>query len=228
MLSIYLFLLASKRKNSLLYCLSAASFSLCMYSYGAATIVVPVVLVLIAVYSVKEKALTIRQLLAAIITFAVVFAPLFLFYAINYLGVPEIITDVVTFNRFTAARTGEAFASFGDGFFKGIADNLKSMMLTVSIGNDQNTTAHYLKGYATLFAFTFPVTFLGFTIGVKELFSKGSDEKGQQGRILNAMFVFVTLGSIILDLVILPDIQRLVLLFVPLIYFFVLGAVFIF
>lgn len=228
MLSIYLFLLASKRKSSPVYCLSAASFALCLYSYGAATIVVPVVLVLIAAYSVKEKALTIRQLIAAIITFVVVFAPLLLFYAVNYLGVPEIITDVVAFNRFTAARTGEAFASFGDGFIKGVIDNLKSMLLTISVGNSNNTIAHYLKGYATLFAFTFPVTFIGFVIGVKELFSKESDEKGKQGRILNAMFVFVTLGSVILDLVILPDIQRLVMLFVPLIYFFVLGAVFIF
>ena len=199
-----------------------------MYSYGAATIVVPVVLVLIAAYSVKEKALAIRQLLAAIITFLVVFAPLLLFYAVNYMGLPEIITDVVTFNRFTAARTGEAFASFGDGFINGILGNLKSMLLTISVGNSHNTIAHYLKGYATLFAFTFPVTFIGFAIGIKELFSKVSDEKGQQGRILNAMFIFVTLGSIILDLVILPDIQRLVMLFVQLIYFFVLGAVFIF
>ena len=228
MLSVYLFLLASKKKSTVIYCLSAASFALSMYSYGAATIVVPVVLVLIAAYSVKEKALTIRQLLAAIITFLVVFAPLLLFYAVNYLGLPEIITDVVAFNRFTAARTGEAFASFGDGFINGILGNLKSMLLTISVGNSHNTIAHYLKGYATLFAFTFPVTFIGFAIGIKELFLKVSDEKGQQGRILNAMFIFVTLGSIILDLVILPDIQRLVMLFVPLIYFFVLGAVFIF
>lgn len=228
MLSIYLFLLASKKKSSVFYCLSAASFALCMYSYGAATIVVPVVLVMIAIYSIRQKALSVKQLITAIVTFVVVFAPLFLFYAVNYLGVPEIITDVVTFNRFTAARTGEAFASFGGGFIKGMLGNLRSMLLTISVGNDQNTTAHYLKGYATLFAFTFPVTLIGFVIGVKELFSKGTDGEGQQGRILNAMFVFVTFGSIILDLVILPDIQRLVMLFVPLIYFFVLGAVFVF
>ncbi len=226
MLSVYLFLLASKKKSSVIYCLSAASFAICMYSYGAATIVVPATLVMIAAYSVKKKALTITQLILAIVTFMVVFAPLLLFYAINYLGVPEIITDVVTFNRFTAARTGEAFVSFDDGFLKGALGNLKSLILTVSVDNSENTIAHYLKGYATLFAFTFPVTFTGLVIGVKKLFSK--DEDGQQGMILNAMFIFVTLGSVILDLVILPDINRLVMLFIPLIYFFVLGAEFIF
>lgn len=228
MLSVYLFLLASKRKSTVIYCLSAASFALSMYSYGAATIVIPVTLVLIAAYSIKEKALTIPQLVAAVVTFAVVFSPLLLFYAINYLGVPEIITDVVSFNRFTAARTGEAFASFGDGFLSRVTGNLKSLILTVCVDNDKNTIAHYLKGYATLFAFTFPVTFIGSVIGVKKLFTKDNDTKGQQGRILNAMFIFVTLGNIILDLVILPDIQRLVMLFIPVIYFFVLGAVFIF
>ena len=228
MLSIYLFLLASKRKSSILYCLSAASFSLCMYSYGAATIVVPVTLVLIAAFSVKEKAITIKQLVAAILTFVVVFAPLLLFYAVNYLGVPEIITDVVTFNRFTAARTGEAFSSFGNGFLSGLLGNLRSMLLTISVGNDHNTIAHYLEGYATVFAFTFPVTFIGFVIGIKELFAKAGDGKDQQARILNAMFIFVTIGCILLDMVILPDIQRLVMLFIPVIYFFVRGAIFIF
>ncbi|MBR1642783.1 MAG: glycosyltransferase family 39 protein [Butyrivibrio sp.] len=226
-LSVYLYLLASKKKSSVIYCLSAASFALCMYSYGAATIVVPVTLFLIAIYSVKNKSLTIPQLAYSVVTFLVVFAPLLLFYAVNYLGVPEIITDVVTFNRFTAKRTGEAFVSLGGGFFKGILGNLKALLLTISVGNEKNTIAHYLPGYATLFEFTFPVTFLGFVIGVKELFSK-DDDKGRQGGILNAMFIFVTLGNVLLDMVILPDIQRLVMLFIPLIYFFVRGAVFVF
>ena len=127
-LSVYLYLLASKKKSSVIYCLSAASFALCMYSYGAATIVVPVTLFLIAIYSVKNKSLTIPQLAYSVVTFLVVFAPLLLFYAVNYLGVPEIITDVVTFNRFTAKRTGEAFVSLGGGFFKGILGNLKALL----------------------------------------------------------------------------------------------------
>ncbi len=228
MLSVYLFLLASKKKSTVIYCLSAASFAVSMYSYGAATIVVPVTLLLIAAYSVKEKALTVSQLVASVVTFVIVFAPLLLFYAINYLGVPEIITDVVTLNRFTAARTGEAFAAFGSGFIPGVIHNLKSLVLTLCVDNSDNTIAHYLKGYATLFAFTFPVTLIGSVIAIKKLFTKDSDSKGQQGRILNAMFIFVVVGNIILDLVILPDIQRLVTLFIPAIYFFVLGAVFIF
>ena len=228
MLSVYLFLLASNKKSTVIYCLSAASFAVCMYSYGAATIVVPVTLLLIAEYAVKEKALTVSQLVASVVTFVIVFAPLLLFYAINYLGVPEIITDVVTLNRFTAARTGEAFAAFGSGFIPGVIHNLKSLVLTLCVDNSDNTIAHYLKGYATLFAFTFPVTLIGSVIAIKKLFTKDSDSKGQQGRILNAMFIFVVIGNIILDLVILPDIQRLVTLFIPAIYFFVLGAVFIF
>ncbi len=227
MFSIYLFMVAAKKKSTAMYCLSAAAFSLCMYSYGTATIVIPVTLILIACYSLQHRMLTAGQLVASVLTFIIVFLPLFVFYAVNYLGLPEIITDVITFNRFTASRTGEAFAAFGEDPAKGIAGNLWSMLLAVSVGDDTHTIAHYLKGYASLFEFTFPVTLIGFIIGIKELFKPGKDKDAIEG-LLNAMFIYVTFGSVILDLMILPDIQRLVTLFVPMIYFFVLGAVFIF
>ncbi|RKM61108.1 hypothetical protein D6855_04200 [Butyrivibrio sp. CB08] len=228
MLAVYLFLLGAKKQSTLVYCLSAAAFSLCMYSYGAATIVIPIVLVLMALYSLAIKALSPKQLVASIITFVVVFLPLLIFYAVNYLGLPEIITNVITFNRFTSARSGEAFVALGEGSGAHILANLKSMLLAVSIGDENHTIAHYYKGYASLFEFTFPITLLGFVIGVLELFTSINNKVDTMGRTLNAMFISVTIGSVILDLMILPDIQRLVMLFIPMIYFFVKGGAFIF
>ena len=229
MLSVYLFLVAVKKKSTVFYCLSAAAFSVCMYSYGAATIVVPVFLVLICIYCLKLKVLTVKQLILSIVTFTVVFLPLLIFYAVNYLGLPEIVTDYFCFNKFTAARTGEAFISF-DGSLPGkLLANLKSMVLAVTIGDDSHTLAHYYPGYATLFEFTFPITFLGLVLSVIQLIrGKRADGEVEVMELIgNGIFLFLTVASVILELVILPDISRMVMMFIPFIYFFVKGTLFV-
>ncbi len=220
-LAVYLFLLAAKKKSTVIYGLSAAAFAVCMYSYGAATIVVPLFLIMICIYCLAKKQLTVKQLIVSLICFMVVFAPLLLFYAINYLGLPEIITDSFCFNKFTAARTGEAFISFDSNLPAKLLHNIKSIILAVSVGDDSYTIAHYYKGYACLFEFTFPITFIGIILSIRDII------KDKEGDVANAIFLFLTVASVILGLVILPDINRLVMMFVPMIYFFVKGFAFI-
>ena len=227
MLSVYLLLLAVKKKSTLFYGLSAAAFAVCMYSYGAATIVVPLFLLLICIYCLKRGVLKLSQLAVSFVCFMVVFAPLLLFYAVNYLGVPEIVTDHICFNRFTAARTGEAFLALDASLPGKLLGNIRSLLLALSVGDDSHTIAHFYRGYASLFEFTFPVTLIGVVISAQELIRGSRDEKGSLYDISNGIFLFLTLGSVILDLVILPDINRLVMLFVPMIVFFVKGAVFV-
>lgn len=225
-LSVYLFLLGAKKRSTVLFCLSAASFSVCMYSYGAATIVVPVFLLLICAYCLGKKILTVKQLVLAMITFMVIFAPLLWFYAVNYLGVPEFISPYFCVNKMTAARTGEAFISFNSSFFRAAAGNIFLMIKAVTVGDDSFTLVHYYPGYASLYAFTFPVTFCGVVISLKELLKKNSDE--EKIYVLgNAIFVLLTVACMVLSVVIIPDISRLVMVFIPFIYFFIKGQIFV-
>ena len=216
MLALFLFLLGEKKKSTLLYALSAAAFAVCMYSYGAATIVVPVFLLLICIYGLMTKTLSFKQLVISFVTFLVVFAPLLLFYCVNYLGLPEIVTPFFCVNKFTAARTGEAFISFDGNLAAKIFGNLKSMVLAVTIGDASHTLAHYYPGYAALFAFTFPITAVGFVLSAKEFFRAG-----------NAAFLALTVANVLLLMVILPDTSRMVMAFIPFIYFFIKGSEFV-
>jgi hypothetical protein len=228
MFAVYFFLLAARSGKSYQYCISAAAFSICMYSYGAATIVVPLTLILICAYSLKNGLLTVKQLIMSAVTFIVIFAPLLWFYSVNYLGLPEYVTESFSVNKFTAARTGEAFISFDSDLPVKLFGNLKSMALAISFGDESYTRAHYLEGYATLFEFTFPVTLLGLVLGIKDLFTgKRNSEGSAVYGVCNAMMLSITAASVILNLMIIPDINRMVMMFIPFIYFFVLGAGFI-
>ncbi|MCR5403534.1 MAG: glycosyltransferase family 39 protein [Butyrivibrio sp.] len=229
MAALLLYLYAAKKKSTLLYCLSAAAFAVCMYSYGAATIIVPLFLLMICIYSVREKVLTIRALIASFVTFMVVFAPLLLFYGVNYLGLPEIVTPYVCFNRFTAARTGEAFLAFDASLPGKLFNNIRSLFLALSIGDSSYTMAHYYDGYACLFEFTFPITAIGLILCIRDVFGKkNADEAGSLYRIGSAAYLFFIIGSAVLELVIVPDVSRLVMLFIPAIFLFVRGAAFVY
>ncbi len=228
MLAIYLFMLGVKKKNTIIYCLSSAAFSICMYSYGSATIVVPVFLLLICVYGIRHSLITVKQTALSVVTFIVVFAPLLLFYGVNYLGVPEIVTDYFCFNKFTADRTGEAFVAFDGNFFKSVFSNLFSTILAMSVGDERHTLAHYYPGYASLYEFTFPVTIIGFVLCIYQMVKGGkSDDKSDEYRAGNAVFVFLLISCMILNMFILPDISRLVITFIPFIYFLIKGAGFV-
>ena len=223
-LAVYLFMLGIKRNSTLFYCLSAGMYSICMYSYGSATIVVPLHLLLICIICLRKKVLNIKQLIASGVTFMVVFAPLFVFYAVNYLGLPEIITEHFCINKFTASRTGEVFLTPGPGFFGQLIDNAKTLLIALTIGDRHEMLCHFYPGYWMLYVFTFPIVFIGIAIGVKELFARGEDAEEYS---MNAVWSTLLISCFVMAIAIKADASRMVMMYLPLIFYFVKGVEFI-
>ena len=247
-LAVYLFILAIGKRSTLLYCLSAAMYAVCMYSYGSATIVVPLHLLLICIICLRKKVLSVKQLIASGVTFMVIFAPLFVFYAVNYLGLPEIITEHFSVNKFTASRTGEVFLTPGPGFFGQLFDNAKTLLVALTIGDKHEMLCHFYPGYWMLYVFTFPIVFIGIAIGVKELCAKerdgagavsggdGADAAGgDAGRAsdaaalysMNAVWSTLLIACFVMAIAIKADASRMVMMYLPLIFYFVKGAEFV-
>ena len=233
-LSVYLFILGIKTGKTLIYCLSAAAYAMCMYSYGSATIVVPIHLILISIYCLRKKVLSVKQLILAVLTFVIVFSPLLVFYAVNYLGLPEIVTDSFSFNKFTASRSDEVFLRLDSSLPGALCQNIRQLIITLTIGDNNEMLCHFIPGYATLFEFTFPITFLGIFLG-KRAFLKGEDTKENSERAIDddkrsamdAVFVTLLISCVLLAVGILADVSRMVMIFLPLAYFLVKGISFI-
>lgn len=245
-LAIYLFMLGIKRNSTLFYCLSAGMYSICMYSYGSATIVVPLHLLLICIICLRKKVLSVKQLIASGVTFMVIFAPLFVFYAVNYLGLPEIITEHFCINKFTASRTGEVFLTPGPGFFGQLLENAKTLLIALTIGDKNEMLCHFYPGYWMLYVFTFPIVFIGIAIGIKELFARGAKSAGD-GEVaedaddsadanasgatkyaMNAVWSMLLISCFIMAIAIKADASRMVMMYLPLIFYFVKGAEYIY
>ncbi|WP_026516305.1 ArnT family glycosyltransferase [Butyrivibrio sp. MC2021] len=242
-LATLLFMIAVRKHSTVMYALSAAVYAVCMYTYGSATIVIPLTLLFALVYCLKKRAITVGQLLISGAVFLVIFMPLLVFYGVNYLGLPEIHTGFFTVNRFTASRTGEVFLKFDGTLPAQLFNNIKSFISIVTFGDDSDMLCHFIPGYSTLFEFTFPITFLGVVVSFKEVFQgfnsvtrrDNSYERtmnlGQtsedDSRTINVIWNSTLAACIILSLLITADISRMVMIFLPLLFFFVKGLAFV-
>ncbi len=206
---------SSDVKATILFLLSSIMYSLCLYSYGATTIIIPVHLIIIAIFCVKTKRMTVFQLIIGIVFFVLTTVPLLLFYAVNYLGLPEIYTPFFTITAFTAKRS---VFSGESGFVTGLIRNFITMIKNMTLGNSSEQIVNYIPGYPPLFAFTFPVTLIGIVISVV---------RARRGEILDVFFGSLFIPAMLFGLVVEEDINRMVVIFIPLIYYLARGFVFV-
>ena len=190
------------------YLLSSCVFALCPYAYGSATIVIPVLLLLLAAWSVKNRLMTIREMLLSALVFALVMAPLVLFFAVNALHLPAIITPYFSIPTLTASRS--VFRSAAQ-LPATLAENLRYLLVFFTIGAEQGEiSCNYVPGYAQMFRFTFPLTFLGLFLSIKSI---------KKRSISDISMLLLTGVTVLFSLFIELDINRMTLLLIPLIWF---------
>ncbi len=218
--AVYLFILAQQKRSSKLYILSAALFALCLYSYGSATIVVPVHLVLVCLYSIKTKRLTVRQFLSGIAAFIAVCIPLAAFYAVNYLHLPPVVTSLFSVTRFTTDRTGSVFNVTGKGISgaaSAMLHNLKDLIMLIGPTRSGEQFCNYIPGYSWFYLFMIPFTVLGIISLCAELIKKKD--------VFDARFSFLSLliSCSLFALLIEQDMNRMVMIYPALLYCCVTG-----
>ncbi len=225
-IALYAFLVALRKKTVASYALSAGLFAVGMYGYGAGTMIIPVFIVIACVYALIKKTISVKQLIISALTFMVIFFPLFMFYAVNFLGLPEIITDYFCINKLTATRSGEVFLTLDSSLPHRLLNNIRILGLVLTVGNDEDMLCHFYPGYSTLFEFTFPIIFIGLFLVFRDFVSglkKTEDQVKDEYYCKNAALTAFLIANFILSIAVETDIGRMVTMFIPLIYVFVRG-----
>ncbi len=209
-LAILVFLWAADSADHRLprYLLSAALFALCPYAYGSATIVIPVLLLLLGTLTVRLGRMTIKELLLSAFGFTLVLSPLILFFAVGVLGLPAIVTPYFSVPTFTASRS--IFPS-GLGLLRQMIDNMRYLFLLFTVGVERDELiCNVLPGYAQMYRFTFPLTWAGICCS-----ARGARRKN----LSDACMLLLTVVTILFSLLIELDVNRVTLLLVPMLYF---------
>ena len=204
-----------KEKGTPFYMISAILYSLTLYSYGAATIVIPLHLVIMCVICIKSRRMSALQMIWGIIVFLVVSLPLIVFYVINIFDLPAITTPLFSITKFTAKRS--VFAS-GSELMPFVCQNFIVMVKNITIGNSSEQILNYLPGFPPLLLFTFPMTILGVILSIKRTVT---------GIFLDQVINSLFFPAFIFGLFVEEDITRMVLIFIPLTYFMARGLIFV-
>ena len=218
MLIMTLFLLANHTRKTWHYVITAVFCAIILYCYGSATFVMPFFVLFACGYSLWTGRLNIKQLIYSAIGFLITVFPLAVFYFINVFGFSAIITDVFTVPTFTGSHTSTVFIPVNSSIPKTLAENFLHLLQMLSIGCEDELW-NYVPGYFTLYHFTFPITFLGIFLGFKEIIRDLKEKKYNGNAIMGCMLTAAFLFSFILN----QNINRMVFLFLPAIYFFGYG-----
>ena len=219
---VLLFFGAARKKTGFL---AAGAFfgAVLLYAYGTSTIVVPVFFILTALFLLRTRRASAGQVILCAAVFLVTALPLLIFYAVNYLGLPEIETGVFSVQRFTAARN--TFYAFDASLPAKILQNIRWLILLAAPGIEKGELySTFVPGYAQLYRFTFPLTFAGIWCSARRVRKQSAEDCRA---ILPAMMLILTGCIFVFSLFIELNINRMILLLVPLVYFQAEGAAFI-
>ena len=154
------FAVRTKGQTALLL-FAAFWFGVCMYSYGSANVVVPVTLLLLSIWGIRHRAFGWAQLAGCFAVFLVTCVPLAIFYAVNFLGLPEIALDWISFPKFTASHFSSVFLAWDASLPENLLSNVKGLLQTLTVGFTDEVSWNAMEGYWTLYLFTWPVLFAG-------------------------------------------------------------------
>lgn len=215
LLAVYFFVLAYQKQRMRFYILSAVSFALSLYAYASAYVVVPILMLISVFFAMKQRRLTVRQLLFSGAAFLLAALPLALFWIINTFHLSEVNTPFFSIPRLTAMRSDSVFLPFDNTFLDNVANNLGSLA-TMLFSYQKTEIYNILKGFNIIYIFTFPLMIAGAIRVLKRSFRL----EGEGGEfVIGAWFI----SSFLYALVIHQNINRLSILFIPIIYFTAVG-----
>ena len=205
-----LFIILGVRKKQRYLYLGSIILGLCAYAYGTSYFFLPVFSLLLFTYLVCYKKIKIRH---ALISIGIIFAvslPIILFVVINQFDLNSIVTPLFTIPKLNQARQASIINLDGN-IFKAIANNLVSGLKLLLI-QDDGLPWNSIPFYGTHYVISLPF----FAIGIFAMFRK-------KGFKLDFLFFNWFVASLLMLALMSANINRINIIFIPIIYFVILG-----
>lgn len=158
MVFLYFLVKAFNKKSSILYFLSGALAGLTLYTYAMAYIVLPVMLLMSIAYMIRQKRISVSNVVIFVIPLTILAIPLILVQYVNVFDLEPMRLGIFTITKIRSYRAGEF--SF-DNFFLGIYQGFKSVLWYDGI--DYNTN----KFFFTFYPMSLPFFFYGLYVLIR-------------------------------------------------------------
>ena len=215
---IYFFIKGLHSKKKIYYYLSFVIAGLSAYTYGTSFFFLPLFIIPLLCYYLYKKEIKIKEAIIGLLIVFCITLPLILFVIINTFDLPAIKLPFMTIPRLSSNRYEQVTSLFSENFLQNSISNFIGALKVLFLQYDElDWNALYGFGTTYLFSIFF------FMIGLLITFSK----KNKKIEITYShVFAICFIISILLMFVCEPNINRLNIIFIPIIYYTVLGIYF--
>lgn len=184
-------------------------FAICFYAYGSAYAAVPIFLLISTPLLLSIKRVSVKTTMLGIGILAFLSIPILLFFSMNFLGLASIHLGPFTIPRFPVQPRYESLSVlFGENRLQLITHNLL-VLLKVLIVQTDGLIWNSLPSYGYFYVVTFPLELIGLLM---LMFWK--NKTGHPERLMALAWI---LGALMIGLQIEVNINRINLIFMPLI-----------
>ena len=215
LLSVYLLVIAADKAYILPF--SAFFFALCLYAYGTAYLVVPIFLTIALSYMFLHRKINAKFFLISALVFTITALPIFMFLVVNQLKLNTIRSFVLSIPRLTAPRYSSISSVFSREFFSSSLKNLLSF-LKIMLTQHDGLIWNSMPRYGFMFLFGMPLACLGLWREVtRHLSFKKLHNKSEN---FNKCYIILAwlAASVLLAIVTDNNINRINIIFFPLIF----------
>ena len=212
---IYFLVKGLNRKNKIYYYLSFIIVGLSAYTYGTSFFFLPLFIIPLLIILINKKEITIKQSIISLLIIFIITLPLILFVIINTFNLPQINLPFMTIPRLSANRYEQVTSIFSSNFLENSISNFINAIKVLLLQYDK-LDWNALYGFGTTYIFS---TFFCI-IGLLASFIKKEKELKIK---YSYIFSICLIVSILLMFVCEPNINRLNIIFIPIIYFTILG-----
>ena len=206
----YIFIKGLKSQKSIGIYISAILFGLCAYAYGTSYYFLPIFLISLLLILIKNKKINIVQSVIFLGIIFIISSPIILMLIINTFNLKEIKLGIFTIPRLEENRYEYLTVLSSKNVLETILTNFKESALMLFLQND-GFCANALSRYGIIYLFSIPITI----IGMINSFRKKED--------INLIFNIWFIVSFILMFICEPNINRMNILYFPIIYYTIIG-----
>lgn len=210
----YLLVKGLEDKNKILYYLSFIVAGLAAYSYGTSYYFLPVFIIPLLWILVKKEKITIKEAIISLLIVGIVSLPIVLYVVINTLNLPQINLPFLTVPKLEVNRYKELTSIFSSQFFTVAIKNFMDSMKILILQSDGLPWNNVIP-FGTMYIFSTIFTL----IGICACFKKDKKIEIKYNYLFNVWFIV----CIILTFICEPNINRLNIIMIPIVYYTVIG-----
>lgn len=211
---LYLLVEGVENKNKLIYYLSFVVAGISAYAYGTSYYFLPCFIIPTLIVLIKQKKISIWQALVSILIVGIVSLPIIMYVIINTFDLPQLNLPFMTIPKLEVNRYMELTSIFSGSFFATCWENLKQgIMIFILQYDGLPWNSIYPCGTIYIFSILFLI------IGLIDSIRKNKVVQAKYEFIINIWFIV----SLLLVLICEPNINRINICFIPIIYYVVKG-----